>query len=179
LQRYDKALYDYDQAITLNPDYVPAYYSRGVVYTDLQRYDEALRDYDQAITLNPDYVDAYLNLGIILSRDLGKLHEALPYLEKAAQLGDAQGVQYAAQVKQMLGMEPTSQIDLVQQALEAFQQAESVIEMQQAVAQFPLLARVDFLGIIEQVIAQQVPPEHRPALEQRLAWLRQIANEQK
>jgi hypothetical protein len=49
--------------------------------------------------------------------------------------------------------------------------------MQQAVARFPLLAQADFIAAIEQAIAQQVSPEHRPACEQRLAWLRQIANE--
>ena len=31
---------------------------------------------------------------------------------------------------------------------------------------------------IEQFIAEQMPPEHKPAFEQRLDWLRQIAVEQ-
>jgi hypothetical protein len=45
------------------------------------------------------------------------------------------------------------------------------------VARFPLMAEADFIAAIEQAIAQGVPPEHRPAFEQRLAWLRQIAGE--
>jgi hypothetical protein len=49
--------------------------------------------------------------------------------------------------------------------------------MQQAVARFPLMAGPGFLAAIEQAIAQQVPPEHRPVFEQRLAWLRPIASE--
>jgi hypothetical protein len=50
--------------------------------------------------------------------------------------------------------------------------------MRQAVAQFPLLAQADFIAAIEQVIAQQVPPEQQGYFEQRLGWLRQIAKEQ-
>jgi len=41
------------------------------------------------------------------------------------------------------------------------------------------MAQADFIAAIEQAIAQQVPPEHRPVFEQRLAWLREIADEQK
>jgi hypothetical protein len=40
------------------------------------------------------------------------------------------------------------------------------------------MTQADFITTVEQVIAQQVPPEHRPAFEQRLAWLWQIAKEQ-
>jgi hypothetical protein len=41
------------------------------------------------------------------------------------------------------------------------------------------MAEADFIAAIEQAIAQGVPPEDRPAFEQRLVWLRQIAEEQK
>jgi hypothetical protein len=81
--------------------------------------------------------------------------------------------------RQALGMETAPPVDPTQQAFEAFQQAGSAETMQQAVARFPFMAQADFIAAIEQVIAQQVPPEHRPAFEQRLVWLRQIANEQK
>jgi hypothetical protein len=40
------------------------------------------------------------------------------------------------------------------------------------------MTQPDFITTIEQVIAQQVPSEHRPQFEQRLAWLKQIAQEQ-
>ena len=46
--------------------------------------------------------------------------------------------------------------------------------MQQAVNQFPMLEQADFVTAIEQGITQ-APPQVRPALEQRLGWLRQIA----
>ncbi len=49
--------------------------------------------------------------------------------------------------------------------------------MRQAVGQFPVLAQM--IPTIEQVIREQVPPEARPAFEQRLAWLQQIMDEEK
>ena len=50
---------------------------------------------------------------------------------------------------------------------------------QQAVARFPFMAQADFIATIEQAIAEKVPPEHRPAFDRQLTWLRQIASEQK
>ena len=38
--------------------------------------------------------------------------------------------------------------------------------------------QADFIVVIEQVIAHEIPPEHRSHFEQRLDWLRQIAKEQ-
>jgi tetratricopeptide (TPR) repeat protein len=178
LQRYDEALRDFRRAIGLDPNLAQAYYNRGSTYAALQRYDEALRDLSRAIELDPNYAQAHFNLGALLA-NTGQLRESLPYLEKAAQLGDPSATQTIAQIRQKLGMDPTPQIDPAQQAFEAFQRAGTAEEMQQAVARFPLLAQADFIAAIEQAIAQQVPQEHRPAFEQRLAWLRQIANEQK
>jgi hypothetical protein len=109
----------------------------------------------------------------------GQLREALPYVEKAAQLGDPKGAQYAAQARQMLGVTPASQVNPFQPAFEAFQHAASPDELRQAVAQFPFMRNADFIMAVEEAIAQQVPPHLKPTFEQRLAWLRQIANEQK
>ncbi len=36
----------------------------------------------------------------------------------------------------------------------------------------------DFITAIEQVIEQQVPPEHKPAFQQRLDWLKEIGENQ-
>jgi tetratricopeptide (TPR) repeat protein len=170
LQQYEVALADYGRAIALVPDLAQAHHNRGTTYAALQQYEAALADFGHAIVLNPNYAQAYFNLGALFATT-GRSRESLPYFEKAAQLGDLQATQAISKIKQMLGMEPTPQIDPAQQAFAAFQQAGSVEAMQQAVARFPLLAQADFIVTIEQVITQQVPPE------QRLAWLRQIINE--
>jgi TPR repeat protein len=116
----------------------------------------------------------YGYIGALLGKQ-GKLREALLYFEKAAQLGDPQGAQYAMQVQHMLGME---EVNPAQQALNALVQAGSLDDIQQALVRFPFMTGQEFIQSVEQVIVQQVPPEHKPAAEQRLDWLRQIANEQ-
>jgi hypothetical protein len=76
----------------------------------------------------------------------------------------------------MLGME---EVPPAQQALNALVQAGSLDEVRQAVAQFPFMTGQEFIQAMEQVIAQQVPPDQHQHFEQRLAWLRQIASEQR
>jgi hypothetical protein len=49
--------------------------------------------------------------------------------------------------------------------------------MECAVAQFPFMTDEHFIATIEEGIAQHVPTEYRPAVEQRLAWLQQLADE--
>ena len=48
-------------------------------------------------------------------------------------------------------------------------------EMQTALTAHPVLKDLEFHATIEQVIREQVPEEAKPAFEQRLAWLKQIA----
>jgi tetratricopeptide (TPR) repeat protein len=178
LRQYEAALADFRWAIELDPNFAQAYVGRGTTYAALQQYEVALCDYERAIELDPNNARAYSNLGALLGHH-GKLLEALSYFETGAQLGDPLGAQNAAQVRQVLGTDAAPQVDLARLAFEAFQQADTMVVMQQAVARFPLMAEADFIAALEQAFAQRVPPEHRPAFEQRLAWLRQIADEQK
>src|SRR5215471_11057504 len=45
----ERAIEDYDQAIRLNPNFLPAVASRGICHAATGRRDAAMRDYDQAI----------------------------------------------------------------------------------------------------------------------------------
>jgi serine/threonine protein kinase/Tfp pilus assembly protein PilF len=177
LQQYPAALRDYGRAIELDPNFAQAYYNRGLTYNELQQYQAALHDFSRAIELDPNHAQAYAGIGLLFAVQ-GNMGEALRYLDKVAQIGDPQAKQGVAQIRQMLGMEAAPQVDPAQLAFEAFQQADSLEAMRQAVAHFPLLAQADFIAAIQQAIAQQVPPEHRPTFKQRLVWLRQIAEEQ-
>jgi tetratricopeptide (TPR) repeat protein len=173
LQQYDQALADQDQAIELDSNLAQAYANRGNIYIALERDEAALAEYQQAIHLDPTYAVAYFNSGVaLLNRD--KPAEALPYFEAATQLGHPQGADYERLVKEMLDQEPAPD-DLIQRATEAFQQGNSLEEIQQAVQLYPFLTEADFIGALEQAIVQQVPLEQRPAFEQRLEWLRQMA----
>lgn len=178
LGQYETALTDFNRAIALDSHSALAFFNRGNAYVSLHQYDKATRDYNRTIELDANNVIAYFNLGALLF-NAGQPRESLLYLEQAARLGLSQATQVIAQVRQSLGEStPLSQVDPTQAAFEAFQQADSPAAMRQAVVQFPFTTQPDFIAAIEQTIAQQVPPEHRPAFEQRLAWLRQIANEQ-
>lgn len=59
--RYDRALEDYDQAVTINPHDADALNNRGTTHSAMGHYDLAIRDYDQAIRLNPSSAMALNN----------------------------------------------------------------------------------------------------------------------
>ena len=78
--------------------------NRGNIFADLQQFDQALVDYTRAIDLDPNFAPAYVNKGVTLAT-LRHLWEALPYLDKAAQLGEQTGTQVAFLVRLQLGLE--------------------------------------------------------------------------
>ncbi|MBV7330572.1 tetratricopeptide repeat protein [Chloroflexi bacterium TSY] len=79
------AISDYDQAISLNPNYATAYYNRGNTYYDLGDLSAAISDYDQAISLNPNYATAYYNRGNTYY-NLGDLSAAISDYDQAISL---------------------------------------------------------------------------------------------
>lgn len=175
VQRYDKALLDFDKAAELNPMDSATYCDRGLTHYHLKKYDMAQADYLRAIELDPNYARGYANLGMLLANS-GQLRDSLPYFEHAARLGDSSARQNITQIKEMMGeTSPASQPDQTRAAFEAFQRAASADEMRQVVVRYPFMVQADFIAAIEQVIAQQVPPQQRPHFEQRLGWLRQVA----
>ena len=85
LKRFDEALANFDQAITLNPNHAGAYSNRGSVLQDLNRFDEALASYDRAITLNPNHAVTFSNRAIAL-QGMKRIDEALASYEKALEI---------------------------------------------------------------------------------------------
>src|SRR6516165_3123530 len=61
---YAKAISDFSLAISLDPNYAPAYNKRGIAYEKQRNFDKAISDYDEAIRLDPNYALAYNNRGI-------------------------------------------------------------------------------------------------------------------
>lgn len=59
----EKALADYNEAISAKSDYAPPYMNRGFIFQSKKQYDQAIKDYDEAIRLAPDEAEAYLNRG--------------------------------------------------------------------------------------------------------------------
>jgi tetratricopeptide (TPR) repeat protein len=59
--KLDRATQDFDQAISLNPQFVGAYNNRGEAYWKMGELRRAVQDYSQAIRLDPKFVVAYQN----------------------------------------------------------------------------------------------------------------------
>jgi len=86
VQSYTLALADLDQAIKLAPERADYQLQRGFTLYGLARYRDALIAFKQTLKLSPDHAEATLWAGRSLAAR-GDRQGALPYLEKAAQLG--------------------------------------------------------------------------------------------
>jgi tetratricopeptide (TPR) repeat protein len=62
---YDRALSDFNAAISVNPQYYQAYANRALVYTRMNKLPQALDDYNRALDIDPKYGVAYIGRGNI------------------------------------------------------------------------------------------------------------------
>ena len=76
LDKTDRALADFDQAIKMNPSLFIAYNNRGQIYFDRGQMEKALTDYGKAIQLKPDYPSPYFNRSLVWE-ELGDPEKAL------------------------------------------------------------------------------------------------------
>jgi tetratricopeptide (TPR) repeat protein len=56
---YDRAIQDYDRAVSLDPKNFLAFNNRGFAYGGKGNFDRAIQDYDQAISRNPNAALAF------------------------------------------------------------------------------------------------------------------------
>ncbi|MDM8532223.1 tetratricopeptide repeat protein [Anaerolineales bacterium HSG25] len=178
--RHEEALANSAQAIVLNPNDAMAYNNRGNACYNMGRHKEALADYAQAIVLNPNYANAYFNMGVLYYNREDK-EAALPCFKQAAKLGVEQAVGLVTRIQQELGQSPSTgstdgQANPIQ-AFDAFLAADTAEGMVQAVKQYPIMTRLEFVVAVEDVL-KQVPPEQQPALQQKLDLLKQLIAEQ-
>jgi superkiller protein 3 len=54
--------------LQINPDFYPAWYSRGVALSHLGDYEAALESYDRALQLKPDFLQAISRRKLALSQ---------------------------------------------------------------------------------------------------------------
>jgi tetratricopeptide (TPR) repeat protein len=77
LARFDEALADLEAAIALDPDYVFAYWGRGIVKRESGEFDGALQDFARAISLDPEMPGVYAARGWLHCFSLGNSEEAV------------------------------------------------------------------------------------------------------
>lgn len=80
-----KALADFNKAISLSSDYQLAYVNRGNVYFTLNRNDEAIKDYNKGIELKPDDAKAFCNRSAVQFQ-LGLYEKAIEDATRALEL---------------------------------------------------------------------------------------------
>ena len=78
----DRAMADFDQAITHDPTHAELYYNRGRFYFKKGDVDSAISDFDQAIKIDPKFVDAYTRRGLRYS-DKGDFDHAIADFSQA------------------------------------------------------------------------------------------------
>jgi len=65
LKNYEQAEIEYTNALKINPNYVAAYFNRGILYTDnMNLFDKGIADFQKVLELNPNNMDAAINIGI-------------------------------------------------------------------------------------------------------------------
>lgn len=65
LQDYERAAFDFTQAIQLAPEDLSSYRNRGKAYVALQEYDKAITDFTKVLEINPDDAEAYFTRGTV------------------------------------------------------------------------------------------------------------------
>lgn len=84
------AIADFNNAVSLYPEYAAIYNNRGIALLELGLADEAIKDFDRAVLLGPRYASAHANRAIAQMRS-GRLDRALDDYDVATRLrpGDA------------------------------------------------------------------------------------------
>ncbi|MEM2979861.1 MAG: tetratricopeptide repeat protein [Thermoproteota archaeon] len=82
---HEIALKIFDRATQLKPNYVEAWYNKGLALHRLGRIEEALRCYDEAIRIKPNYAEAWSSKGAVLY-SLGRIEEALRCYDEAIRI---------------------------------------------------------------------------------------------
>ena len=84
--RVTSAIYNYQRAISLAPDYTLAHYNLGSAYEDILQYDKAAVEYQTAIQNDPQIYFAYNNLARLYMLQKRDYVSALRLLERGVDL---------------------------------------------------------------------------------------------
>ncbi len=157
----------------------------GLIYFNEGDSPRALACFEQALPIRKKIGDVngvgtdLYNMAMLYGRQ-GDIEYAVSLAQEAirifSSIPDAQKVNQTHDlIAKLRGNEPDDANEIIQAAFEAFQRASSMDEMRLAVTKYTFMIKMEFIQLIEQVVNEQVLPEHRPGFEQRLTMLRQIA----
>ena len=81
----DKAIAEYDKALSIKPDFARAHDSLGLALVNRNQVDKAITHYQRALELDPDYAEAYNDLGIALA-GRGLIDKAIAQFRRAVEI---------------------------------------------------------------------------------------------
>ena len=83
LSEFNKAISTYEEAISIQPGYVEAYYNLGNLYHQMGELDKAVRNFKKVVALDPDYSKVHPNktLLVIYFFSKGEINNALETLQ--------------------------------------------------------------------------------------------------
>ena len=91
--QYDRAIQDYDQALSLDPNFALAYRNRGAVYSREGQHGRAIGDYTQAVRLDTNDARDHNSLAWLLATapdpSIRNGADAVRYAERAVALDDS------------------------------------------------------------------------------------------
>jgi tetratricopeptide (TPR) repeat protein/S1-C subfamily serine protease len=64
-KKLDLALFDFNEALKLNPNLTDAYIGRGLVYSEQKKLDLALADFNQTLKMNPNFANGYIGRALV------------------------------------------------------------------------------------------------------------------
>ncbi len=82
---YEKAVWEYQKALGMNPQLATAYNGIGIAYTVLERYPEAVDAQQKALAFQPNLVEAHAGLGLVYLKQ-NHTEPALKHYRQAAAL---------------------------------------------------------------------------------------------
>jgi tetratricopeptide (TPR) repeat protein len=95
IQDFDKALDILKRTIEINPNQEEALYNIGSIYFQRKEYESAVGMFEKCMQLNAALPDNYRMAGLAYAES-GNMNKAIPYLQKAASLGDEISRQWLA-----------------------------------------------------------------------------------
>lgn len=81
----EKAEQEYEIALRIDPQFVPAMINLAMLYDRQNMKDEAEALFERVIEIEPELADAHYSLGLLIAEIPGRLEEAAQHLRKAAE----------------------------------------------------------------------------------------------
>lgn len=96
LNQFQKAIKDFDKAISINSEYAVAFNNRGNAYYSLGQFTQALTNFTESLKFNSKYANAHYNSGLAYLQLQNKTQSCREF-NLACNFGECEGLQWSMQ----------------------------------------------------------------------------------